>query len=168
LGRRAVPTPALPRSRPAWWISCAGGIGLAPKAPGTWGSLVALPPSYLIATLLAPGALLIAALAVTAIGYAAVRTYLKHGDGREDPQEIVIDEVAGQMLALSLLPPHLWAYAGGFLLFRLFDIVKPFPAGLIDARIGGALGVMLDDTVAGVYALVAMLVVVALAGQFQL
>jgi len=160
-----VAPPALPRSHPAWWISCAGGIGLASKAPGTWGSLVALPPSYLIATLLAPEALLVAALAVAAVGYAAVRRYLKHTDGREDPQEIVIDEVAGQMLALSLLPPHLWAYAGGFALFRLFDILKPFPAGLIDARVGGAAGVMLDDTVAGLYALAAMLVGVALAGQ---
>jgi len=160
-----MPPRPLPRSHPAWWISCAGGIGLASKAPGTWGSLAALPPSYLIATALSPEALLVAALAVAAIGFAAVRAYLGHTDGREDPQEIVIDEVAGQMLALSLLPPNFLAYAGGFLLFRLFDIVKPFPAGLIDARLGGAAGVMLDDTVAGVYALAAMLLAVFLAGQ---
>ena len=157
-------TRGLPRSHPAWWISCVGGIGLASKAPGTWGSLVALPPSYLIATMLAPEVLLVAAIGVAAIGYIAVRTYLQRTGTAADPQEIVIDEVAGQMLTLSLLPPHLVTYAAGFLVFRLLDIVKPFPVGWIDRNVGGAAGVMLDDAVAGVIGLVVMLLAVSVAG----
>ncbi|MGQ0676852.1 MAG: phosphatidylglycerophosphatase A family protein [Rhodospirillales bacterium] len=155
----------LPRSHPAWWIPCVGGIGLASKAPGTWGSLAALPPSYLIATALSPGALLAAALGVAAIGFIAVRTYLRRGAGAHDPQEVVIDEVAGQMIALSMLPPDLLTYAAGFVMFRLFDILKPFPVGWIDRNIGGAGGIMLDDVAAGIYALVVMLLAGFLAKQ---
>jgi phosphatidylglycerophosphatase A len=154
----------LPRSHPAWWISCVGGIGLASKAPGTWGSLAALPPSYLIATMLAPEALLIVAIGVAAIGYIAALTYVQRMGNAHDPQEIVIDEVAGQMLTLSLLPPHLVTYAAGFLVFRLLDIVKPFPVGWIDRNVGGAAGVMLDDVAAGVIGLVVMLLAVSVAG----
>ncbi len=158
------PARGLPRSHPAWWISCAGGIGMASKAPGTWGSLAALPPSYLIATLIAPEALLVAALGVAAIGYIAVRAYLQRMPGAEDPQEIVIDEVAGQMLTLSLLPPHLLAYAAGFVVFRLLDILKPFPIGWIDRNVEGAAGVMLDDVVAGIFGLIVMMLAVAYVG----
>ncbi len=153
----------LPRSHPAWWISCAGGIGMASKAPGTWGSLAALPPSYLIATLFAPEALLVAALGVAAIGYAAVRTYLQRTGNAADPQEIVIDEVAGQMLTLSLLPPHLATYAAGFLIFRLLDIWKPFPIRWIDRNVAGAAGVMLDDLLAGAIGLIVMKLAVSYA-----
>jgi len=154
----------LSRSHPAWWISCAGGIGLASKAPGTWGSLAALPPSYLIASLLSPEAALVVSLGVAAIGYAAVKTYLQRMGGAHDPQEVVIDEVAGQMLALSLLPPHLPAYAAGFAAFRLLDIWKPFPVGWIDRNVGGAAGVMLDDLAAGTIALAVVLLGLSVAG----
>lgn len=153
----------LPRSHPAWWIACVGGVGLASKAPGTWGSLAALPPSYLIAASLGPEALLVAALGVFAIGLWAATIYVQR-TGAADPQEVVIDEVAGQMLTLSLLPPHFLAYAAGFLVFRFFDILKPFPAGWIDRNVKGGLGIMLDDLVAGVYGLIVMLLAVSLAG----
>ena len=158
--RQVVP---LPRSHPAWCIACVGGVGLASKAPGTWGSLVALPPSYLIATALSPEALLVVALGVAAIGYIAVRTYLRRISGARDPQEIVIDEVAGQMLTLSLLPPNLLIYAGAFLVFRALDIAKPFPVGWIDRNVGGAAGIMLDDIAAGIIGLIVLRITVALA-----
>jgi phosphatidylglycerophosphatase A len=72
----------------------------------------------------------------------------------EDPQEVVIDEVAGQLLALSLAPPHWGWYLAGFALFRLFDITKPFPASWCDRNVKGGLGVMADDLVAGLYAMI--------------
>ena len=71
---------------------------------------------------------------------------------KNDPKEIVIDEVAGQWLALAVVPPDVLLYALGFLLFRAFDVMKPWPAGLIDRRLKSGLGVMLDDVAAAVYA----------------
>lgn len=163
-GEASRPQRGLGRSHPAWWIACVGGVGLAAKAPGTLGSLAALPPSYFISTMLAPEALMVAALGVFALGCWAASIYVQR-TGAEDPQEVVIDEVAGQMLTLSLLPPHFLIYAAGFLAFRLFDIAKPFPIGWIDRNVKGGLGVMLDDMVAGVYGLVVMLLAVFIAEQ---
>lgn len=157
-------TRGLSRSHPAWLVSCAGGIGLASKAPGTWGSLVALPIAYLIATLTAPVAVFVVAIGVAVIGFIAVRTYLQRRPGAGDAQEIVIDEIAGQMLTISLLPPTLITYAAGFLVFRLLDIAKPFPIGWIDRNVRGAAGVMLDDLAAGLIGLIVMLLAVAYAG----
>jgi phosphatidylglycerophosphatase A len=71
--------------------------------------------------------------------------------GGKDPGAIVIDEVAGMALAVVLVPPTPWPLAAGFVLFRLFDVVKPFPAGAVQ-RAPGAVGVMVDDLVAGAYA----------------
>jgi phosphatidylglycerophosphatase A len=74
-------------------------------------------------------------------------------DGEEDPGWIVIDEVVGQGLTLLLTPPDLLNYAAGFALFRLFDIKKPWPVSWADQQIKGGLGIMLDDVLAGIYAL---------------
>jgi phosphatidylglycerophosphatase A len=73
-----------------------------------------------------------------------------------DPGLIVIDEVAGQLLALAFAPQTLPGYALAFLLFRVADILKPFPADWLDANVHGGLGVMLDDLVAGLYAGIAL------------
>jgi phosphatidylglycerophosphatase A len=72
---------------------------------------------------------------------------------RGDPGSVVIDEIVGQLLALTLAPAHPLAALVGFALFRLFDIRKPFPVGWLDQRIHGGLGIMLDDVAAGIYAL---------------
>jgi phosphatidylglycerophosphatase A len=72
---------------------------------------------------------------------------------RGDPSLVVIDEIVGQLLALSLAPAHPAAALAGFALFRLFDILKPFPVGWVDTHLHGGLGIMLDDVVAGLYAL---------------
>lgn len=148
---------------PAALIATGFGSGLLPWAPGTWGSLAALPPAWLIAHFLGPRALVAAAAVVFLLGWwAAAR--VQRASGIEDEGSIVIDEVAGQWLTLAVAPPDPLAYAAGFLLFRLFDITKPWPARWADRRIAGGLGVMADDVIAGIYAAIALFVILAVAG----
>jgi len=147
-----------------------GGLGHLP-APGTWGSLAALPLTWALHALggiwLVAGATVVLCVA----GVAATRIYLA---GRsEDPSEVVIDEVVGMMVTLwplslgltmmgaapSVFPWPGWV--GGFLLFRFFDILKPPPVRWFDRP--GALGVMMDDVVAGVLSGALMLLAAAVA-----
>jgi phosphatidylglycerophosphatase A len=136
------------------------GAGYSPFAPGTAGSAVGLvivaglslfrlPP--IRATLaLALGAALLFAVGVWAAGEAEV--YF----ARTDPSQVVIDEVVGQILTFLLLPHASYAWlAAGFLLFRIFDILKPFPARQAE-RIPRGWGIMVDDVVAGLYAMAAL------------
>lgn len=88
---------------------------------------------------------------VTLLGILSAELYCRSTD-KEDPSEVVIDEVAGQMFALSLVEPSLLSYAFGFLFFRGFDILKPGPVGWVDRKVKGGLGVMLDDVLAGLLA----------------
>lgn len=133
------------------------GSGLAPKAPGTAGSLVALALFPVLALLPLPAYLAVLAVAaaggVWICGHAA-RALDVHDDGR-----IVWDEFAGQWIALlPLLPVAAWDgrtllwLVAGFGLFRLFDVAKPWPIGYLDKRVSGGLGIMLDDLVAGAIA----------------
>ena len=136
-------------------------VGLLRPAPGTWGSAVALGLGLVIDRYLGAPMLGLAFAAVTALGFWSVARDLADRPG-EDPSEIVIDEVAGQWLAL-LFPAaafyargwETWlpwpAWVGAFLLFRLFDIWKPWLVGRADARHDPA-GVMLDDLWAGLFA----------------
>jgi len=126
------------------------GLGLLPFAPGTWGSLLALPIAWGFAPLGIPLSLL-SALALAAAGIWAIGRTLA-GSQVLDPPEIVIDEVCAQWLVLAVLPQEPLAYALGFAAFRLADIFKPWPAGWADRNVGGALGVMLDDLLAAPYA----------------
>jgi phosphatidylglycerophosphatase A len=125
-----------------------GGIGLVRAFPGTWGAMLVLP-----AVLLGPLACLVLGLLVAAVGWWAVRQALRERPGVADPSWIVVDEAAGQLIALAGLPPQ--ANAAGlvmaFALFRALDILKPGPVGWAD-RQGGARGVMLDDIIAGTLA----------------
>ncbi len=124
--------------------------GRAPVAPGTAGTLVALPLCYGVAKLdaLWAGAVvaLFAGAAICIAGRAEVLL------GRKDAPGIVIDEMAGMMIGLAGLPFTLGTAVAGFAAFRLFDVMKPFPARRIDTRMSGGLGIVLDDLVAGVYA----------------
>ncbi|MGB0747701.1 MAG: phosphatidylglycerophosphatase A [Magnetospiraceae bacterium] len=127
------------------------GAGYAPKAPGTWGSLLAVPFAYGIYRAGGPVLLLACAALVLAIGVWATRIYMDR-TGTHDPGPVVIDEVVGQWIALAAVPPD-WVYWGmAFGLFRFFDIVKPWPVDVLDSRVPGAWGVMLDDVMAGIYA----------------
>ncbi|MCK7594612.1 phosphatidylglycerophosphatase A family protein [Pseudomarimonas salicorniae] len=136
-----------------WQVLLASGLGsgLAPRAPGTFGSLAALLPWWLLRPLPAW-----AYLAVTVLVFVLgvwVSERLTRQPGSEDPGWIVIDEWVGLWLALFLLPQG-WPWVlAGFVLFRLFDIAKPWPVGWADRSLGGGLGVMADDALAGLMAL---------------
>ncbi len=150
-------TPPSPLSRwhPAQLLATWFGVGLLPVAPGTWGSLAALPFAWGFYTFGGPVTLAAAAVAAFAGGiWAAGR--IERASGIKDPSQVVIDEVAGQWLALSAVAPDLLLYAIGFVLFRIMDIVKPWPASWIDRRMPGGIGIMLDDLVAGAYAGIAL------------
>ena len=137
--------------RPANALATWFGVGLLPKAPGTWGSLAALPFAWLIAAYAGQLWLLAASAVLIVIGTVASQAYGRT-KGVADAPQIVVDEVAGQWLTLTVVPPDLLLYAIGFVLFRLADIVKPWPASLVDRRMKNGFGVMLDDMVAAVYA----------------
>lgn len=137
---------------PATLVSTWFGAGLLPKGPGTWGSAAALPFAWVIMDAGGPVSLLAAALACFAVGWWASSVYVRR-TGAEDPSEVVIDEVAGQWLVLLAAPLDPLSYLMGFALFRAFDIWKPWPVGWADRRIGGGLGIMVDDILAGLYGL---------------
>jgi phosphatidylglycerophosphatase A len=126
------------------------GIGYFGVAQGTVMSAVAVPLAFLI--MLRSGAigLVCAALIVFCIGIFACSEHMRQ-TGREDPPECVIDELAGQWLACALAPLSLPAFALAFALFRLFDILKPWPISRAE-RLSGGLGVMADDMIAGLFA----------------
>lgn len=137
-------------------------VGLLPKGPGTWGSLAALPLGYLLHGLGGPLLLALAIVLVFALGWWAIGIDTA-GKSDHDPSEIVIDEVVGLWITLWPVSYGL-SYAGvdpwtfpwpgwvaAFVLFRIFDIFKPWPVSLADAMTT-PLGVMLDDVVAGIMA----------------
>ena len=136
-------------------------VGLLRPAPGTWGSLAALPLALLICVIGGPWLLLLKTIAATVLGIWTIGQQIA-GSADKDPSEIVIDEVAGQWLALLPVAfggwhagvplTTLWpGWLAAFILFRLFDIWKPGPIGWADRR-GDAIGVMLDDVIAGAFA----------------
>ena len=141
--------------QPAVLIATWFGAGLLPKVPGTWGSLAALPFAWLILWWAGPYGLLFAGLAAFGVGIWAGGLYAER-TASEDPGPVVIDEVAGQWLTLvpaSLDPLHFFV---GFILFRIADIVKPWPARWADRELPGGLGIMVDDIVAAAYAALAL------------
>ena len=131
-------------------IASGAGAGYSPVAPGTAGSLVAAVGLWLIPF---SSVGLWAALAAVVVAGIWASHRVEEVLGRKDPGVIVIDEVAGMMVAVLLLPRTPGVLLCAFLLFRFFDIWKPFPAREAEALRGG-FGVMLDDLIAGVYALV--------------
>jgi phosphatidylglycerophosphatase A len=143
----------------AWLIGTFFGAGLLKPGPGTYGSISAVVLWYAAAHALhpAPAALAIgttiAAIIATLIGIPAA-TIVARESGRKDPGHVVIDEVAGQLIALIAIPAD-WRHAAlSLLLFRLFDIVKPPPIRQLE-RLPAGTGIMLDDVAAGLFALAA-------------
>ena len=133
------------------------GSGLSPKAPGTVGTIAAIPLWLLLAQLpQIPYILVVATAALIGIsicGVAADRL------GVHDHGGIVWDEFVGLWIAMAFLPPTYVSLALGFVLFRLFDIIKPWPISWLDKHVGGGLGIMIDDVVAGLAAGVCGLVI---------
>ena len=122
-------------------------------APGTVGSLITLLAVWLVP--FTPTGLAITLVAVTLLGLWA-GSRVERALGAKDPGVIVIDEVAGMLVSVLFLPPTIPVLVTAFLLFRLFDIWKPFPARQSQA-LGGGLGVMIDDLIAGAYALLCVM-----------
>jgi len=133
------------------------GAGWLPWAPGTWGSLAALPFAWAILYYGGPGLLAIAAFTLFVLGCRASEVALQESDVK-DPGWIVIDEVVGQWLTLLAVPFGIVGFAQAFILFRLFDIWKPWPISWADRELDGGFGVMADDVIAAIYAAIVLLV----------
>lgn len=134
-------------THPVHLLAYGFGAGLIPKAPGTMGTLAAI-PLYILLSLLDPwlyGAATLAAFVagVFICGYTARRL------GIEDPKSVVWDEVVGFLISMAFVPYSLVWIAAGFVLFRLLDILKPWPIRWLDRHVKGGLGIMLDDAAAG-------------------
>jgi len=129
-------------------------VGKIGKAPGTWGSLAALLPWFFIRNMALPAYLLLLAV-VFIVGFFVAGSAEKIIDS-PDAGCIVIDEILGMFITLTLAPPHAAAWILGFVLFRIFDILKPFPVSWFDQHIHGGIGIMMDDVMAGLYALICL------------
>jgi phosphatidylglycerophosphatase A len=152
-------TPTIPHfepSRPEHWIAFGFGAGLSPMAPGTMGTLLAVPIYLLLANL--PGLVyMLAVAALVAVGVWACGKVVADSDD-QDPPAIVWDEVVGFLVAMAAAPMISLAWIiMGFLLFRLFDIYKPWPVSWAQQRFNrGGLGLIVDDLVAGAMAWVVL------------
>lgn len=148
--------PASVWRNPIHFLAFGFGSGAIPKAPGTWGTLAAVPFVLIWQQLPLAGYLLVLVLATLLGIWLCDRT--ARDMGVHDHGGIVWDEFVGMWLTMLLAPPGwLWLLAG-FVLFRLFDIWKPWPIGWVDRRVGGGFGIMLDDILAGLMALLVLLV----------
>jgi phosphatidylglycerophosphatase A len=141
------------------------GAGLLPVTPGSWGSLAALPIAWVIEHFCGAPGLAIAAAIVFLAGWWAAATVAK-ASGIADPGAIVVDEVAAQWLVLLVASRDPVAWALAFVLFRIFDIWKPWPVRWADRHIHGGFGIMLDDLLAAAYAASILVVLSAAGGAF--
>ena len=138
--------------------------GKIPFAPGTWGSAFALIPWYFCRGLSLANYLIVLAV-LFVVGFLTAGSAEKIFD-KPDPGSIVIDEIMGMFIALTLAPSHPVAWLLGFILFRIFDIWKPFPVSWLDTHLHGGIGIMMDDVMAGIYALVSLQLIWLLIGRF--
>jgi phosphatidylglycerophosphatase A len=125
-------------------------IGNVPFAPGTFGSIIGLPLAFLLSRLnllLSVSFILLFVFFAIAVASAAEKILSK-----KDPAKIVIDEIAGLMVTFAGLPFNLGTAIAGFIIFRAFDILKPFPIRALERKVPGGGGVVLDDVLAGIYA----------------
>ncbi|MBK1718013.1 phosphatidylglycerophosphatase A [Thiocystis violacea] len=156
LDPEARPSTGFDRRKITHWIAFGFGSGLSPKAPGTVGTLAAIPLYLLMSPLhwmLYVGLVLVFTVAGIWICGSVARDI-----GGKDPSAIVWDEFVGFLITMLAAPPGwLWILVG-FLAFRLFDIWKPWPIRVVDQRMEGGLGIMLDDVIAGVMAALVLLI----------
>lgn len=125
-------------------VATVGGIGYAPFMPGTWASAAALPVAWGLYHLGGALLLALATLFVFALGVWASDVTTRE-TGEDDPRWIVVDEIAGMWLVLTVVPPDIVLYLIGFVLFRITDVFKPWPASWADRTLPGGIGVMVDD-----------------------
>jgi phosphatidylglycerophosphatase A len=154
-------TPPRTNERPSWgvWVATCGGLGHFPIAPGSVGAALG---AALVAAL---GFLPVSAITVSVLVAVSAAVILVAGVGaggaaehyfrRKDPGQVVIDEVVGQMLTFVAHPRPGWkGFAAGYLIFRVLDVIKPFPARRLE-HLPGGWGIMLDDVAAGIWSLAA-------------
>ncbi len=149
LPRNIVPARLL--KNPVHFLSLGFGSGLAPYAPGTFGTLAAV-PLYLLIQPLPLAVYLLITLIVTLAGFYLCGQTAK-ALGVHDHSGIVWDEIAGYLITMIAVPLDWRWVIAGFILFRLFDIVKPWPIKWVDKKVSGGLGIMLDDVLAGLLSL---------------
>ena len=150
-----TPLPAPLRLHPpaallATWF----GAGLLRPAPGTWGTLAGFPFAWGLHLAGGPLLLLVAAAIIFAAGIPAATAYCRAAE-RDDASEVVVDEVAAIWVVLAALPLTPVAWISAFILFRFFDILKPWPIRVIERRFKGGFGVMIDDMFAAILAIAA-------------
>lgn len=126
------------------------GVGYLPKAPGTWGTLVAVPAALALG-LVPPIIAMSTVLFLTIFALIACEKYERES-GEHDAGAVVIDEFVGYLIAANWLPFTWQSFVGAFLLFRLLDITKPLFIGVMDRKIKGGIGVLADDVAAGIVA----------------
>ncbi|MBW2583009.1 MAG: phosphatidylglycerophosphatase A [Deltaproteobacteria bacterium] len=139
-------------------------VGNIPPAPGTLGSLIGLALCFLLAGIPLPPAIILAVLFIgfaVWIAHAAEKTLKK-----KDPGCIVIDEVAGMVVTLIGLPFNLTTAVIGFIIFRILDILKPFPIRTLDKRLAGGIGIVADDVVAGIFANIILRVLLYISDKY--
>ena len=158
MARNHVPARLL--KNPLHFLSLGFGSGLAPWAPGTFGTLAALPLYLLMQPLPLAAYLLITLLAMLLGFYLCGET--ARALGVHDHSGIVWDEIVGYMITMAAVPLDWKWVVAGFVLFRFFDIVKPWPIKWIDSKVSGGIGIMLDDVLAGVFAWLGLQVIIAL------
>ena len=135
-------------THPIHFLAYGFGAGLSPKAPGTMGTVAAI-PIYLLLAWAGP-LVYYPSLAVALVAGVFICGYTAKRMGVEDPGPVVWDEVVGYLITMAGLPFGIGWMLAGFLIFRLFDIWKPWPIGWLDRNVKGGLGIMLDDVVAAV------------------
>ena len=126
------------------------GVGYSPVAPGTLGTLIAIPVYYFLSNISSP------IYEITLVGFFFLSVWISENAqilfGEKDDQRIVIDEIVGFLITMLWVPKTAILMVAGFFLFRFFDILKPFPIRRLEKRLKGGYGVVLDDVMAGVYA----------------
>jgi phosphatidylglycerophosphatase A len=138
-------------TNPLYFVAFGFGSGLAPKAPGTFGTIAAL-PIFLLLTNLHPA--IYAVIVLVALGAGIFICESVAADMEiKDPSAIVWDEFVGLWITLFMLPSGWYWLVAGFILFRFFDILKPWPVSYFDRELKGGVGIMMDDVAAGLYSL---------------
>ena len=146
-------------------------IGKIKYAPGTVASLITCLAFLLLINIFNLPVILLFTLIIFCYSFVAINNSFDNYDS-DDPQEIVIDEVVGQMIPLLALPiyetlyplPKIYYCVAAFLAFRLFDIWKPYPISYVDNNVKGALGIMLDDILASIYSIIILIIIFFLLG----
>jgi phosphatidylglycerophosphatase A len=123
-------------------------LGKIPFAPGTWGTLLGIPVVWIMSRGHSDVRYMILVVVLILVASFIAELH-ERNTGGHDPAEIVIDEVAGYAVAMTMLPETWQSYVAAFVVFRIFDILKPFPINRIDERVKGGLGTVLDDVAAG-------------------